>query len=110
MLFGPFQTAGLLLSGWTIAPTWDYDAVAVKYHILPQLQIYDNFLGAPALALFTWLLYIAYTRGHLTEALTDLITSFQSATAKDKTSVNLGNERAKFRPSALSKILRYRSE
>ena len=81
-LLGPFQTLGLLLTGWSIAPSWDYDSLETRYHILPRLQIIDNFVGGPALWLLTWVLFMAWRRGHIHTAVSDLALALHEGSRK----------------------------
>lgn len=74
-ILGPFQTLVLLSTGWTISPQWDYLNLGNRHHVLPQAQILDNFAGLPAIWFMTWVIYVAYTRGHFDVAIIDLLES-----------------------------------
>lgn len=82
-LMGPYQVITLLATAWEVQ--WVIDGNhPLEFHRFPPSQIFDNFIGAPAIWLFTWAMYMGYRRGHFTAALTELIESIQESKQKPK--------------------------
>lgn len=73
-MFGPFQTMNLLLTAWSVQLIVDNEH-PLEFHKLPIAQIFDNFVGGPCLAIGMWTMYVAYRRGHLDEAISELVSS-----------------------------------